>query len=105
VTTSQGTYELPGLPPGIYSVQFFKAGFAAFTAKDVEQLVGQTRTLNARLEVARGKEQTTVTEPLVQLDKVDATIGHRDRTRPGRRFADQRQELGDADRARAGRHR
>jgi ribosomal protein L21 len=41
----------------------------------VEQLVGQTRTLNARLELAHGKEQTTVTEPLVQLDKVDATVG------------------------------
>jgi hypothetical protein len=74
-TTSQGTYELPGLPPGVYAVQFLKAGFAPFTAESVEQVVGQTRTLNARLELARGKEQTTVTEPLVQLDKVDATMG------------------------------
>ena len=75
LTTSQGTYELPGLPPGVYSVRFFKDGFAAFTAESVEQVVGQTRTLNARLELAHGKEQTTVTESLVQLDKVDATIG------------------------------
>jgi len=75
LTTSQGTYELPGLPPGIYSVQFIKAGFSAYTAEGVEQIVGQTRTLNARLELVHGKEQTTVTEPLVQLDKVDATIG------------------------------
>ena len=74
-TTSTGTYELPGLPPGVYSVQFFKAGFAAFTAEGVEQVVGQTRTLNVRLELAGGKDQTTVTEPLVQLDKVDATMG------------------------------
>ena len=75
LTTSQGTYEVPGLPPGIYSVQFLKAGFSAFTAEGVEQLVGQTRTLNVRLELAQGKQQTTVTEPLVQLDRVDATIG------------------------------
>jgi hypothetical protein len=75
LTTSQGTYELPALPPGIYSVDFSKAGFADFIAKNVEQLVGQTRTLNARLELARGTERTTVTEPLVQLDKVDATVG------------------------------
>ena len=27
------------------------------------------------MELARGKDQTTVTESLVQLDKVDATIG------------------------------
>jgi len=75
LTTSRGTYELPGLAPGVYSVEFSKAGFADLIAKNVEQLVGQTRTLNARLELARGKEQTTVTEPLVQLDKVDATVG------------------------------
>src|SRR5580658_199581 len=74
-TTSQGTYELPGLPLGVYSVQFSKAGFANFTADRVEQLVGQTRTLNVQLGVASGKDQTTVVEPLVQLDRVDATIG------------------------------
>ena len=74
-TTSQGTYELSGLPPGVYSVQFLKTGFSAFTAENVKQLVGQTRTLNIRLELAQGSQQTTVTEPLVQLDKVDATVG------------------------------
>src|SRR5580658_3391348 len=44
LTTSQGTYELPGLPPGIYSVQFLKAGFAPLITQRVEQIVGQTRT-------------------------------------------------------------
>ncbi len=75
LTTSQGSYELPGLPPGVYSVRFLKTGFSVFTAEGVEQLVGQTRTLNVRLELAREKQQTTVTEPLVELDKVDATMG------------------------------
>jgi hypothetical protein len=75
LTTSQGTYDLSGLPPGVYSIQFLKAGFSALTVEGVEQLVGQTRTLNVRLELAQGKQQTTVTEPLVQLDKVDATVG------------------------------
>ncbi len=75
LTTSQGNYELPGLPPGVYSIRFLKDGFSAFTAESVEQVVGQTRTLNARLELAHGQQQTTVTEPLVQLDKVNATVG------------------------------
>jgi hypothetical protein len=75
LTTSQGSYELPGLPPGRYSVRFSKRGFSVFTAAGVEQVVGHTRTLNARLDVASGREQTTVTEPLVQIDRVDATIG------------------------------
>lgn len=75
LTTSQGSYQLPGLPPGVYLVRFYRNGFSPFTADGVDQVVGQTRTLNARLELARGQEQTTVTEQLVQLDKVDATIG------------------------------
>jgi hypothetical protein len=75
LTTSQGTYQLSGLPPGVYSVAFSKDGFAPFTVQSVEQVVGQTRTLNARLELAQGKQQTTVTESLAELDKVDATIG------------------------------
>ncbi len=66
---------MPGLPPGIYQVEFSKAGFADLIAKNVEQLVGQTRTLNARLDIARGKDETTVTESLAQVDKVDATVG------------------------------
>jgi hypothetical protein len=75
LTTSQGTYELSGLPPGTYSVQFLKTGFSVFTAERVKQLVGQTRTLNVRLALAHANQQTTVTEPLVELDKVDATVG------------------------------
>src|SRR5580692_7120423 len=75
LTTSQGTYELSSLPPGIYIVEFSKAGFADLIEKNVEQLVEQTRTLNARLELAHGQAQTTVTEPFVQLDKVGATVG------------------------------
>ena len=37
--------------------------------------MGQTRTLDARLEVASGRQEVTVTESLVQLDKVNATVG------------------------------
>jgi hypothetical protein len=74
-TTSQGTYELPGIPPGIYTVQFSKAGFSNYMVDRVEQTVGQTRTLNAELGVAGAKDETSVLEPLVQLDTVSATVG------------------------------
>lgn len=75
VTNSQGTYTLPDLPAGLFSIVFSKDGFATYTAEGVRQVVGQTRTLNVRLEVAQGREQTSVTEPLIQLDKVNATVG------------------------------
>jgi len=73
-TTSQGNYELVDLPVGTFSVEISKAGFATFQASRVEQTVGQTRTLNATLYLAGAKQQTTITESLVQLDKVDATV-------------------------------
>jgi hypothetical protein len=74
-TTSQGAYELSGLPPGAYTIRFSRTGFSTFIVEHVEQTVGQTRTLNVGLEVERGKGQTTVTEPLVQLDRVGASVG------------------------------
>jgi hypothetical protein len=74
-TTSQGAYQLSDLPPGLYTLHFSKTGFSTLTVEHVEQIVGQTRTLDAPLEVEHGKGQTTVTEPLVQLDRVGATVG------------------------------
>jgi outer membrane receptor protein involved in Fe transport len=74
-TTAQGYYGLVDLPAGIYSIQISKDGFSIFQAERVEQIVGQTRTLNATLDVAGGVQQASITEPLVQLDRVDATIG------------------------------
>jgi hypothetical protein len=75
LTSSQGTYELPGLTPGVYSLQFSKGGFSTLAVDRVKQVVGQTRTLNVRLELSAGTQQVTVTEALVELDKVDATVG------------------------------
>jgi hypothetical protein len=74
-TSSQGYYQLVDLPPGTFSVQISKEGFSTFTVEHVQQVVGQTGTLNAKLFVAGTKQETTITEALVQLDKVDATIG------------------------------
>ena len=74
-TTSQGNYGLVDLPAGTYSIQISKDGFSIFQAERVKQIVGQTRTLNARLDVAGGVQQASITEPLVELDRVDGTIG------------------------------
>ncbi len=73
-TTSQGDYALVDLPAGTYSVLISRDGFSIFQAVRVEQFVGQTRTLNATLEVTGGVQQASITEPLVELDRVDATI-------------------------------
>ncbi len=75
VTNSEGTYLLDNLSLGIYSISFLRAGFSEFTAQQVSEAVGRTRTLNIRLRLAQGAaQQATVTEALVQLDKSDATV-------------------------------
>ena len=74
-STSQGTYQLADLPPGVFTVQFSKEGFSTYQANHVRQIVGQTGTLNVTLSLGIKKEETTVSESTVQLDKVDVTVG------------------------------
>jgi hypothetical protein len=74
-TTSQGTYQLADLPPGVFTLRFSKEGFSILQANHVLQIVGQTGTLNVTLQLGGKEEETTVTESIVQLDKVDVTVG------------------------------
>jgi hypothetical protein len=74
-TAPDGTYSAPDLPVGLYVVEFAKQGFAPVRVDRVVQEVGQTRTLDARLEVAASRTEATITEPLIQLDRTDGTVG------------------------------
>ena len=74
-TTTQGTFVLADLPPGVFSIQFSKDGFSTLQADHVRQFVGQTGTLNVKLKLAGKLEEETVNESLVQLDRVDVTVG------------------------------
>lgn len=74
-TSSQGTYVLDGLPVGSYTVVFSKPGFREVRFEQVEQVVGEARTLNAQLRIDAAVEKTTVSAPLVRLDTVSAVVG------------------------------
>src|SRR5580704_17154558 len=47
VTGSGGTYQIPGLPIGSYTVTVNKEGFKPIEFKGVELAVGQPRTIDA----------------------------------------------------------
>src|ERR1700730_1889402 len=51
VTSAAGTYQLPELAVGKYTVTFSKDGFRPVEYKDVDLAVGQPRTRDARLQV------------------------------------------------------
>ncbi len=74
-TTSQGTYLLADLPPGVFTIRFSKDGFSIYQANNVRQIVGQTGTLNVKLSLGVRQEEATINESTVQMDKVDVTIG------------------------------
>jgi hypothetical protein len=74
-TSSQGTYELDGLPVGRYIVTFSKPGFAEVRVEQVDQGIGEARALNVQLSVSSVSERTTVSEPLVHLETTSAAVG------------------------------
>ena len=74
-TGTGGTYEIPGLPIGSYTVTFSKEGFRPTEVKGVELAVGQPRTIDARLEVGAITEAVEVTATLETLNRTSAEVG------------------------------
>ena len=74
-TSSQGIYALNGLPVGRYTVTFSKPGFSEVRVQQVEQGVGQARTLDAQLSVNAAADTANVEEELVRLETANAQVG------------------------------
>src|SRR5216683_578456 len=74
-TGSSGGYEVPALPPGVYSVQVTMKGFQSQQAKDLILSVSQNSVQNFSLAVASSSEVVTVeaTAPLVETTTM--TVG------------------------------
>ena len=46
-SSSSGTYDIPELQVGVYTITFEHEGFKSLTFVDVEEVIGRTRTLDA----------------------------------------------------------
>jgi hypothetical protein len=73
-TSRTGTYEIPELPVGIYSVTFTGNGFATLAFDQVVQTVGRTRTLDATLHVAGGEERMSVSAISALMDRNSSAV-------------------------------
>src|SRR5580692_10304092 len=74
-SSSSGTYDIPELPIGVYTITFEHEGFKALTFVDVEQVIGRTRTLDATLQVSGGQQRVEVSSSSEQFDQTSAAIG------------------------------
>ena len=71
-TNSNGYYRFPGLAVGRYTVTVADAGFKTRVIEEVTLLVGQTRTLNTRLEVGTIAERIEVKSAADPADRSSA---------------------------------
>jgi hypothetical protein len=76
-TSRAGTYEVPALPVGTYTVTFTGNGFATLTFNQVIQTVGQTRTLDAVMRVATDTQRIRVSSVTPLLDGTTDSLGSR----------------------------
>src|SRR5262245_3714697 len=60
VTSGEGTYRFPVLPPGTYSLEYALQGFGTLRREDIPVAVGQTVELNVVLMVSSLAETITV---------------------------------------------
>jgi hypothetical protein len=77
VSSTTGTYDIPELPVGTYTITFDHPGFKTLTFIEVKQVIGHTRTLDAKLQVAGGQEHVEVSTSSEQMDHSSDALGGR----------------------------
>src|SRR5262249_29486265 len=66
-STSAGSYNIPNLPPGVYSLEIEQTGFKKLIRPDVRVNAGMVVALDVALEVGKTAETVTVTSAAPQL--------------------------------------
>src|SRR5689334_1456255 len=74
-TSSSGAYEIPALPPGIYSVQVQQPGIETQLAKDLVLEVSKNSVQNFGLKVASTTEVVTVEGTAPVIESTTMTVG------------------------------
>jgi hypothetical protein len=77
VSSPDGSYDIPELPVGTYTITFDHADFKPLTFVEVKQVIGQTRALNATLQVAGREERVHVSTNSEQVDRTSDALGGR----------------------------
>ncbi|HET9791958.1 MAG TPA: carboxypeptidase-like regulatory domain-containing protein, partial [Candidatus Angelobacter sp.] len=74
-TNSEGYYEVPALPPGVYTVQVEKEKFEIKQAKGLVLEVSKNAVQNFSLNVASSNQVVTVEASAPQIETTTTTVG------------------------------
>src|ERR1700739_1341244 len=75
VSRGAGTFNIPSLPPGTYSVEITATGFSRFRRETVHVQVTETASVNATLSVGQLTETITVHEVASAVETTSAATG------------------------------
>jgi hypothetical protein len=75
VSNTEGNYQIPDLPIGIYRVTAEKSGFAKLVTSDQKLLIGQTLRIDLPMEVGTTTETVRVEEVASAVETASATLG------------------------------
>jgi Carboxypeptidase regulatory-like domain len=76
ITNDAGRYNFPNVPPGNYNLTISKAGFRAGKISDQTVTVGESRTLDVKLDLGSATEIVEVRASNTELQTMNATIGN-----------------------------
>jgi hypothetical protein len=75
-TTSAGTYNIPSIIPGLYSVAIQSKGFKSTTKKDVNVLANQDNVADISLEIGSIAETVEVVAGAVEVQTTSSTLNN-----------------------------
>jgi hypothetical protein len=73
-SSASGTYDIPALPVGVYTITFQYEGFKSLTFVDVEEIIGRTRTLDVILQVSGRDERVEVSPGSALVDRNNSAV-------------------------------
>src|SRR5204863_7270280 len=80
-TASDGSFVVPLLPPGIYSVMVNKSGFSQSKADGIEVRVTETTKVTITLKPGAVSEKVQISAQITTVDNTNATTGQSIETR------------------------
>ena len=75
LSSDNGLYQVEALPVGSYNVMITKTGFKPISVEGIDLQYGETRTIDARLDVGGTTETVQVTATAEALNHTNAEVG------------------------------